>query len=642
MSDYLPYLVIGLTAGSVYGISAMGLVLTYKTSGVFNFAHGATGAISAYVFLELRQERGVPWPVAAVISVIGLGLVLGFLMERLAAGLAQVSTAYRIVATVGLLLGTLAALRLIFGLQLLFFETFLSREPAFTVQGVRVSIDSLVIFIVGAVSAVVLSVFFQRTRTGVLMRAVVDDPQLLDLTGESPTKIRRYAWFIGTCFATLSGVLFAELQQGVDAILLSFLVVQTFGAAAIGAFTSLPRAYMGGIVVGLAQALTSKLIIGKEQFNGLDANMPFVILLVALIVLPKSRLVEVGKQVKIRAAPPTTFTNLSRGTLATVFVLALLVPLVVGSKLPIWTNALTQVILFASLGLLVHSSGQISLSQWGFAAVGGVTFAHMLENGLPWGLAVLVAALVTAPVGALIAIPAIRLSGLYLGLATLGFAVLLAGFFYQKDFFFGVQSQLATRRPEMLGLDTDKGIYYLLLTIVVVVLGSILVIERSRLGRLLRGLADSPVALSTLGTSLNQTRVIIFSISAFLAGLSGALYSSLFGSINVDTFNYIVSIQVLAVVVVAGRRTVTSALVAPILLVVLPGYVQDGTFSLYLELAFGVAAVVVALLSQTSLTDVTSRVRGSKSVRLTVDRTGGTTQDRLQQMPLVSAGRISR
>jgi ABC-type branched-subunit amino acid transport system permease subunit len=623
--DYLPYLIIGITSGSIYGLSAMGLVLTYKTSGVFNLAHGAVGAAAAYGFVELRQEQGLPWPVAAVVSVLVLGVLVGLVMERLAAGLAGVSTAYRIVATVGLLLGILALLRLLFGLELIFFDTFLSREPAFTIQGVRVSIDSVVIFVVGALAAVMLSLLFRVTRMGRAMRAVVDDPQLLDLTGENPTAVRRCAWMIGTCFAALSGVLFAEVQQGVDAVLLSFLVIQTLGAAAIGSFTNIPRAYVGGIVVGVLQALTSKMITGHESLNGLDSNVPFVILLLALIFLPRRQLVEVGAFVKAKAAPSGLMGPQTRLFLAGALLVSLVVPFVVGSKLPIWTSALTQVILFASLGLLVQSSGQISLSQWGFAAVGGVAFAHLLGSGLPWPTAVLLGAMITVPVGALISLPAIRLSGLYLGLATLGFGVLLAGFFYQKSFFFGVGAQLATSRPEFLGLDSDRGFYYLLLALATLVLLFIVTVERSRLGRLLRGLADSPVALSTLGTNINQTRMIVFSISAFLAGLSGALYSSMFGSINIDTFNYIVSIQVLAVLVVSGRNTVTSSIIAPILFVVIPGYISNPTFALYQQLAFGVFAVAVALLSQTSLQDCLARIdrsgqRDERRISTTADR----------------------
>jgi ABC-type branched-subunit amino acid transport system permease subunit len=636
VSEFLPYLIIGITVGSIYGLSAMGLVLTYKTSGVFNLAHGSIGAGAAYLFLELRQRHGMSWPLALVVSVLVFGVLVGLVMERLAEGLARVPAVYRIVATVGLLVATLGLLGLLFGTQLLTFEHFLSRDPVTTVSGVRISQANLAVFGVGCAAAVILSVLFRCTRIGTAMRAVVDDSQLLDMTGQSPTLVRRYAWLIGTCFAALSGVLFAETQQAVDAIVLSFLIVQAFGAAAIGAFRSIPLAYVGGIVVGLAQAVTSKQIAGHQFLAGLDTNMPFLVLLVILICLPRGRLVEVGKLVKARAVPPSSLpvrTRFAGGS--AVLVGALVLPLIVGSRLPLWTNALSQVVLFSSLGLLVYSSGQISLCQWGFAAVGATTFAHMLRHGLPWGLAVLVAALVAVPVGALVSLPAIRLSGLYLGLATLGFGVLLAGFFYQRGFMFGVGTDLATHRPHFLNLDSERGFYYLLLAIAVAALGLVAVIERSRLGRLLRGLADSPVALSTLGTNINQTRMIVFSISAFLAGLAGALYSSLFGSINVDSFNYLVSIQIIAVLVVSGRRTVTASVLAPLLFVVLPGYIRNGDFALYEQIGFGVFAVAAALLSQTSLRDRLSRAVVAEDGRRSVDRTVRTTPDRIAALSAV-------
>jgi branched-subunit amino acid ABC-type transport system permease component len=630
MNSYLPYVIIGLATGSVYGLSAMGLVLTYKTSGVFNFAHGAFGAGAAYTFLELRQRQHLPWPLAGVIAILVFGVITGLAMERIADGLAKVTSSYRIVATVGLLVGIIATIQLCFGTQVLGFKTFLSRSTAFTVSGVRVTVDSLIILLVGGAAAVALAQLFRRTRLGTAMRAVVDDAQLLDMTGEAPARVRRSAWIIGTSFAALSGVLFAEIQQGADALLLSLLVVQAFGAAAIGAFKSLPLAYAGGIIVGLAQAMTSKEITGHLTLLGLDTNMPFIVLLITLIVLPRGRLVEVGRLVKSRAVPASTLSRRARviGGI-TLLALAMVVPFVVGSKLPLYSNALSQVVLFASLGLLVRSSGQISLCQWGLAAVGGVAFAHLLQHGTPWGIAVLLAAFITVPVGALVSLPAIRISGLYLGLATLGFGVLLAGFFYSRSFMFGLGSTLDTHRPKTLGLDTDRGFYYLLLLIAIAALVFVTVIERSRLGRLLRGLADSPIALSTLGTNVNQTRMIVFSVSAFLAGLSGATYSSLFGSINRDSFNYVVSIEILAVLVVSGRRTVTSAIVAPLLFVVVPGYISNPKFTLYEQIAFGILALAAALASNTSASEIVRRFSHERSSASRFPHGMSTTRDRV-------------
>jgi ABC-type branched-subunit amino acid transport system permease subunit len=575
----------------------MGLVLTYKTSGLFNFAHGAVSAVSAYVFYSLREEHGVSWPIAAVLTVLVFGTIVAALFERIAGGLAGVSITYRIVATVGVIVAVLASVQIIFGPESLVFHRFLGSEAAFTVKGVQVSHDDLVDVGVGVIAAIALSVFFRISRLGTEMRAVVDDSSLLGLTGTSPTRVRLAAWWIGSMFASLSGVLFASAQQQLEVGVLSLLVVQAFGAAAVGRFTSIPLAYLGGIAVGLAQSMTSKLVGEYPSLGGLDTNMPFLVLIVLLLVTPKNRLVEVGRQVKNVAVPGSRFSGPTRmAGYAVLLGGAIAVPWVVGGKLPIWNTAVTQVVLFASLSLLVRTSGQISLCHIGFAAVGAAGFAHMLAHGVPWFPAVLIGGMIALPVGAIVAIPSFRLSGLYLGLVTLGFGILLNQYAYTKGYFFA--GQIATDRPHGWGLDGEKSFYYLLLAIAVASVVAVVMIERSRLGRILRGLSDSPVALTTLGTNVNLARFVVFCISAFLAGISGATYASLFGAVNQASFPYTQSLIVLTVLVIAGRRTVMAAVVAPALLYLPPGYISDANTVLGLQVGFGVAAVLVALTSQ--------------------------------------------
>ena len=101
MSDYVPYLIFGISLGSVYGLAAMGLVLTYKTSGLFNIAQGAISAAGAYAFYELRDDAGLSWPVAALLVLLIFGLGLGFLLERMSSALREVPTAQKVTATIG-------------------------------------------------------------------------------------------------------------------------------------------------------------------------------------------------------------------------------------------------------------------------------------------------------------------------------------------------------------------------------------------------------------------------------------------------------------------------------------------------------------------------------------------------------------
>lgn len=612
MSDFLPYIVFGLTIGSVYGLAAMGLVLTYKTSGLFNFGHGAVGAAAAYVFFELRQRQGIPWPVAALLAVLVFGALVGLLLERLAQALAPASTTYKIVGTIALLLLIRGLAIVIYGPQFQIFEPFLPQQSAFTVSGVTVSYEKLIIFLLGLISCVLLYLLFRGSRTGTAMRAVVDDATLLDLTGQAPASVRRRAWLIGSCFAAASGVLFASQQQQLDATLLSLLVVQAFGAAAIGRFTSLPMAYLGGLGVGLLQQLASKQLSSVQALQGLDYNIPFVVLFAVLLLVPKRKLVDLGQNARIVAPSRAQLSGAVQksGSLA-VLALALVVPLVVGSKLPLWNNALSQVGIFLALGLLVRTSGQISLCHIGLAAVGAAGFGHSLEGGLPWGLALLVGGAVAIPVGAVIAVPAIRLSGLYLALATLGFGVLLSQFFYTKSFMFGV-SDLETARPGIAALQDDRGYYYLLLAFAVLGMVAVRIVERSRLGRLLQGMGDSPTAMVMLGADINVTKVIVFCLSAFIAGISGGLFAGQFGSVSGGSFNFVQSLVVLAVLVTAGRSTLFASVLGPVLLFVLPGYLGSPKAGDVLQVVFGAAALLAAVSSTGALS--ISRPRGAGSL----------------------------
>ena len=133
MSTFLPFVVIGLTTGAVYALAGVGLVLTYKISGVFNFAQGALSAIAAYAFYELFVRSNVAWPVAAAIVVLVVGPAMGLIMEMLARRLQGTSLAFRVAATVGLLLMIEAAAVLIYGTTALRTVPQFLSHPSFSV-----------------------------------------------------------------------------------------------------------------------------------------------------------------------------------------------------------------------------------------------------------------------------------------------------------------------------------------------------------------------------------------------------------------------------------------------------------------------------------------------------------------------------
>ena len=528
----LPFIIAGLTTGSVYALAGVGLVLTYKTSGLFNFAHGAIATASAYLFYSLHVQYGIPWPFAAVVCVFALGPLLGLAFERIARTVAVASLATRVVSTIGVLLIVQALAVLIYGTTVSRVVPPFLPQHAYDIGGTFVTTASILVFAIGVAATTALYIYLRVTRTGVAMRAVVDDPALLDIAATSPIVVRRWAWMIGVTLASVSGLLLAPFIT-LDATTLTFLVIAAYGAAAIGGFTSLPGTYLGGLLIGVAAALASKYFT-SGALSGLPASIPFLALFVVLLVSPRRRTAE---------RPPVVLRGDSGWTapwqvqaFAGISLLAFLffVPSFASVHLQDFSQFLATAILFLSLGLLVRTSGQVSLCQVSFMAIGVCAFSHLVVgHGLPWGLGLISGGLVAVPIGALLAIPAIRLSGLYLALATFGFGILLQFMFYSENYMFGnFGGGVNVPMPNVpaLGLDgSDKSYYYLCLILTVVAAGFVIGITRSRLGRLLRALADSPTGLAASGTSVNITRVLVFCVSAFLAAIAGILQAGAIG-----------------------------------------------------------------------------------------------------------------
>ncbi len=597
MNEYLPFVVSGIATGSIYGLASTGLVLTYKTSGIFNFGHGAIATAGAYFFYFLHIDHGWDWLPASVVAVLLAGPLLGLGMEPIARRLSQQRTAAKIVATIGMILFVQGLATVKYGADTIRVRQFLPRPfEHIRVAGVNISYPQLWVTLFGLAAAVALSVLFRFTRTGLAMRAVVDDPDLVARQATSPQKVRRISWIIGCTFAAASGVLVVPFI-GLNAISLTFLVVQAFGAAAVGAFSSIPLTFVGGLVIGVLAALSQKLALGHATLSGLPDSIPFIVLFLVLLLLPRRKLVppaafEQRPQVQYR-----TPGLVRSGAGVVVLIPLLLVPGIVGSdKLSYFTVGLTQVVIILSLGLLVRTSGQVSLCHAAFAAIGATTFSQLaVGHGLPWLLALVLGALVAVPVGALVAIPAIRLSGLFLALATFGFGILVERLFYSRSFMFTVlQDGRPMPRPSI--AQSDKAYYYVVLVFVVVVSLVMVGIIRSRLGRVLRGLSESPVAVATMGLSTNTTRVIVFCISAFLAGVGGILYGGAvnFASTGDSHFSSFQSLILLAVLALAPFAEPWYALFIGVASVV-PAYWTSGNATYWLNVIFGFFAIQVSL-----------------------------------------------
>jgi ABC-type branched-subunit amino acid transport system ATPase component/branched-subunit amino acid ABC-type transport system permease component len=607
MAEFLPFVVIGLATGAVYGLAGVGLVLAYKTSGIFNLAYGALAALTVFVFYWLHNEHGWPWGLAAAACVFVLGPVEGLLMELLGRALERVGATLKVVATVGLLLIVLGIGELWYGNNEVNFPPFLPTSTV-PVLGVNVGWDQIIVTIISVVATAVLYYFFRYVRMGFAMRGVVDNPDLLSMTGENPIRVRRWAWIISMMFCSMAGLLLAP-GLSLNAVVISTLVVYAFGAAAIGYFSSLPLTFAGGLLIGIAGSLATKYAVSITWLSGLPPAIPFIVLFLALIVTPKARLAErrVVTTLPVRASWYAPW-RVRLGVFAVALVVLCFIPNLVGANLSIWASFLADAILLLSLGLLVRVSGQISLCHLSFAAVGAAAFGHFADSyHLPWLLALLLATLIAIPVGAIVSIPAIRLSGLFLALATLGFGILLQYLFYSTNLMFGLTTAgIPAPRPQMsvfgLSLASDKGFYYVLLLAAVLSTVAIVAIQRGRMGRLLGALADSPLALETQGATTNVIKVLIFCITAAFASLAGALtaveYHYAVGS-NYDPFESLVFV---ALVVIAIGAEPWYALLAALGVSVIPGYLTSSNVTIYLQIFFGVMAAAYAVFTDRTAT----------------------------------------
>ncbi|MFD0439970.1 ABC transporter permease subunit [Streptomyces chartreusis] len=595
----LPFIIAGLAAGSVYGLAAFGLVLTYKTSGVFNFGQGALASASAFLYYFLAVQHGVPWPVAVLACVFVFGPLLGLALEFVARRLAGAAPTIVVLGTVGVLLAIQGSLDLIYPPGPIREVHQFLPTSTITMAGTKVAWSQIITFLFGIVVVCALTLYLRRARLGLAMRGVVDAPGLLGLTGQSPARVRRAAWVIGTTLASASGVLIAPLVP-LDSTSMTLLVVTAFGAAAIGAFSNLPLAYLGGLVIGVGQALLQKEFVQSTGVSsGFAPALPFLVLFVLLVAAPRlrppSRTVT-RREVGNRAKP----WRVHLGAAALLLVALALAPQFDAVHLLNWTRTLAYAVVFLSLGLLVRVSGQVSLAQVTFMAIGVAAFSQTaVERHWPWALGLLAAAIVAAPIGAVLAIPAIRFPGVYLALATLGFGILVQQMFYFQPFMFGsLGAGLSIAPPDLSWLSSDPGhaYYYLCLAVLVIVTGLVIAIERSLLGRLLAAMKDSPTGLASTGASINVSRVLVFSLASAVAAVGGVLDAGALGVVGGDSYPPILSIQLFAVILLVVGPSPWYAVLAAAGQVLLPAYISLGvTVGYVFTVIFGLSAIFIAI-----------------------------------------------
>jgi branched-subunit amino acid ABC-type transport system permease component len=589
VNEWLSYVVIGIATGAVYSIAAMGLVVTYTTSGVFNFAHGAVGMVAAYVTYSLREDLGLPTPLAIAVVLLVVTPVVGAFLDRVLLGrFSGGRPSSNIVLSLGLLVALQGSMSALYGAGTRRFEPIF---PTSTVRigGVNVGKDQLCVLLVAVLAAVALYLLFTRTQIGLATQAVVGDRDLTRLVGVDAAAVTTFSWVLGCTFAGLAGILFAPLV-GLDSLLLTLLVVQAFGAAVVGRLRSLPLANLGAYGIAIAASVSTKFVADHPTLRGVPSALPFIVLFGALVLGRRGRFTEVDDE---RRDVGDATRPLPARLLVCLGVVGVVVPLVVdGPDLLTASVAVAYVLVFVSLGLVVGLSRQVSLCHAAFVALGATTLSHLLDAGIPWPFALAAAGLFVVPIGAAIAIPAIRLSGLFLALATFGFGVLAESLLFGTSLVFGDDGNASVARPA--GLESDTRFYYAILAVVVAGVVAVEKIRVTRLGRILRAMADSPVALQASRINPTASKVMVFCISAFLAAVAGGLLGSLIRTVNLVSFNSFQSLTWLTILVTAGAASLGGSVLAAVLLVVAPAVFTSSTFAEWQPVAFGIGAIVLS------------------------------------------------
>ena len=560
MDKFLTFTVVGLSTSAIYAVIASGLVLTYTTTGVFNFAHGAIGMLSAFTYWQLRVSWGWSTPLALGVVLLVLAPLLGVLLETVVMrGLQGTTEVTKIVVSISLLAAMISVANWIWSPTIdRSIAPFFAAKNPIKVFSTSVTWHQAITMFVAIFVALALRFLLYRTRIGIAMRASVDDHSLATLNGARPARIAMLAWATGAILAAIGGILIAH-GSGMDTGLLSLLIVNAYAAAIIGRLRSLPLTFAGAVVIGLTDAYLSAYTPSSPYLAGLRIASPAIVLFIVLLIIPNPRL-------RGRARSREYFPSPSWSG-----ALALAVTIIVGATVlattlsaadaTIYVRIFPFAIFALSLVPLTGFAGQISLCQLSFAAIGASVWAQWGNHGNPlWMLA---AALVAAIIGALVALPALRLSGIYLALATAAFAVTLDRWVWTLPpitifgkvtlnlFQTGSASATALK---LFGYSFDTAPRQIMLLAVTLALLTLLVvwIRRSAFGRRLLAMRDSEAACATLGMRLVATKTAVFAISAGMAGLGGALYASQLQSIQTGNFDFITGLPILLAAVIGG------------------------------------------------------------------------------------------
>jgi branched-chain amino acid transport system permease protein len=616
-NQLLLFAILGLGAGSLIAGIAIGVVLTYRGSGIINLATGAVAMVGGYSYWSLKTGIygwHAPTAAALVVTLVVL-VVLGVLIELVAfRPLRTASPLAKLAASLGVLLVAQAAVSLAFGIATKPQPPVL---PGGTVRvlGSIVPIDRFILPAIVLAATLALSLLFRLSRFGLATRAASENEVGAMLIGLSPNQLALANTVLATIVAGGLGVLAASITQ-LDSTSLPLQVVPALTAALFARFTS----FWIAATVGLAIGMLENILYYLQTFSwfptdngvampGIQPLLVFGLMVVAMFVRG-TNLPTRGELVEQRLPLAPRATRLWQPALlaATIAVVALIV-LPYDFRQALITSVLAT-IMCLSLVVITGYVGQISIVQLALAGVSGFIVSHLAADhgvGFPWGM--LIGAVGATVCGLVVAVSALRVRGVSLAVVTLAAAVAIEQFVFLSTTWGGGSSSSPVPEPKIFGLDlgpyasfrgvdgkVPSPVFGFFVVGVALALGLLVAnLRRSNLGQRMLAVRSNERAAAAAGVNV---KLAAFGLSSFIAGIGGALYGYNFSSVTVTRFSALTALSLIAFAYVGGITMVFGAVFAGLISVeaLLP-YALEKWFGISgnWALLFGGVALIVTL-----------------------------------------------
>lgn len=572
----------GIAFGSVYALLAIGLVLAYRTSGVFNIAFGVQAYASGALYYVLHTKHGWPIIPSFLLAVVVLAPLIGVVLDRmLFRYLRSAPEMSRLITALGLLVAIPGIVQLKFDQSLAVNSLGIvpDGDTVYTIGPASITRDQLAIIACAALVAIGVSVLFRRTNIGLRMRAVVESPRMAELSGVDSDRVSTGAWMLTSFVAGLCGVLLPQItgHQVVD-VYFTTLVTAAIVAAVVAALSSIPLAFAAGIGFGILQELLNRFLpTGSVVASNIRPGLPFIALFLVLAIDPRlrNRRATTDPLASVDPPPPAPVaesrsaqvTWLTRGFWSVAGAAYLYYVFFHGndSVLDDAVRITIYAIIFCSIVIVTGLAGQVSFAQATFAGIGAAISAQFATQfGMSILVSILIGAAVAAAIGVIVSLPALRLGGIFLTLFTFAIALAFENVFLKFPWVTGGIFPEAAPRPQLGTIDFADNHNYLALCLVVfaVVATLVVFVRRGTTGRFLAAVRGSEVAAASIGISSTRARIVTFGLSAFIAGLGGGLLTSYDGQFTASSWAAQLGLFWVVMVVTLGPRTVEGALQA--------------------------------------------------------------------------------